>query len=76
MDVPQDYNIAAADLGGAWGARTPPPPRAPIFFDFMQFSGNFGKIVCLCPPPLGLGVPPWEILDLPLHRERVNPEIL
>ena len=33
--------------GGARGA----PPGHPNSFDFMQFSGNFGKIVCWRPPP-------------------------
>ena len=59
-----------ADLGGAQGARA--PPGHPNSFDFMQFSGNFGKIVCWRPPPPGeLAPPPFpgEILDPPLGRD-------
>ena len=43
--------------GGAREVR--PPPRCPNSFNFMQFLGNFGKIVCwrppgeLAPPPRG-----------------------
>ena len=56
--------------GGSKGGRegrapTPLPPRGPNYFNFMQFLGNFGKIICWRPPgswrPL-LG----EILDPPL----------
>ena len=51
-------------------ARLPPPLRGPNSFNFMQFLGNFGKIVCWRPPgswrPL-LG----EILDLPLARNQI-----
>ena len=36
------------------------PPGGPNSFNFMQFLGNFGEIVCWC-PLLG------EILDPPLH---------
>ena len=40
---------AVADLrGSAWDA-PPPPPGGPNSFDFMQFLGNFGKIVCWGP---------------------------
>ena len=35
-----------ADLGGREG-RPPPHPNS---FDFLQFSGNFGKFVCWHPP--------------------------
>ena len=34
-----------------------PPPGYPNSFDFIQFSGKFGKIVCWRPPPLGVGAP-------------------
>ena len=44
-----------ADLSGAQGT----PPTGPNSFNFMQFLGNFGKIVCWR-PLLG------EILDPPL----------
>ena len=43
--------------GGA-GAR-PPPSKRPNSFNFMQFSGKFGKIVCWRPPP-GQLAPPWR----------------
>ena len=36
--------LSVADLGGRRG-------REPNSFDFMQFLGNFGKIVCWRPPP-------------------------
>ena len=51
-----------ADPGGAR------PPTAQKFLDFMQFLGNFDKIVCWRPPegrrPLLLGIldPPWEYI--------------
>ena len=51
---------ALADRGGGPEGRTPPAPsipRHPNSFDFMQFSGNFGKIVCSRPPP----PPPWRV---------------
>ena len=31
-------------------AGPPPPPGDPNSFNFMQFLGKFGKIVCWCPP--------------------------
>ena len=40
-----------ADLRGA--PKTPPPRGGPNSFNFMQFWGNFGKIVCWRPPPRG-----------------------
>ena len=52
---------AVADLRGARGTRTP-PPEGPSSFNFMQFLGKFGKIVCWRPPGPLLG----EILDPPL----------
>ena len=62
------YISAVADLGGARGARAPPPPRVPKFF---RFHAVFGKIWqnCMLAPPLSsreLGAPPGEILDPPL----------
>ena len=50
-------------IGGSRGHRDttstpPPPPGAQIFSIFMQYLGNFGKIVCWHLP--------GEILDLPL----------
>ena len=50
-----------ADLGGCRGRTLPPTPGRPNSFDFMQFSGKFGKIVCWRPPPpppQGVGAPP------------------
>ena len=44
---------------GCEGCMPPPPPRHPNSFNFMQFLGNFGKIICwrppreLAPPPRG-----------------------
>ena len=35
-----------------------PPPRGPNSFNFMQFLGKFGKIVCWRPPPRELAPPP------------------
>ena len=44
----------------------PPPPGGPNSFNFMQFLGNFGKIICWR-PPLGSWRPLLgEILDPPL----------
>ena len=57
--------IAVADLRG--GVRTHAPPRRPNSFNFMQFLGEFGKIVCSRPPPWRVHAPPWEILDPSLH---------
>ena len=53
-----------ADLRG--GTRDVRPPGGPNSFNFMQFWGKYGKIVCWCPlgslrPLLG------EILDPPLE---------
>ena len=44
-----------ADLRGGRRGR---PPGGPNSFDFMQFLGNFGKIVCCRPPPGELAPPP------------------
>ena len=49
--------ISGGSKGGREG-RTPPPPRRPNSFNFMQFLGEFGKIVCSRPPPLGGFTPP------------------
>ena len=44
-----------------------PPPGGPNSFNFMQFLGKFGKIVCWRPPPRGSWRPLLgEILDPPL----------
>ena len=54
--------------GGSKGGRRgrAPPPGGPNSFNFMQFLGNFGKIVCWR-PPLGSWRPLLgEILDPPL----------
>ena len=39
-----------ADLHSKIVDARPPPPEGPNSFNFMQFLGNFGKIVCWCPP--------------------------
>ena len=45
--------------GGSKGAQgTRPPLGGPNSFNFMQFLGNFGKIVCWHPPPGELAPPP------------------
>ena len=49
---------------GGRGARG---ARGPNSFDFMQFSGKFGKIVCWRPPPPPGKLAPLEILDPPLE---------
>ena len=56
------HELTLADLHSKiLDARPPPPPRRPNSFNFMQFLGEFGKIVCSC-PHLG------KILDLPLTQ--------
>ena len=45
-----------ADLRGAWG--TPSPPGGPNSFNFMQFLGNFDKIVYCAPSFIGEWAPP------------------
>ena len=53
----QKKSLTVADLrGGTRDARPPPPPGGPNFFNFMQFLGKYGKIVCWR-PPLGVGAP-------------------
>ena len=47
-----------ASDGSKGGAQGTPPPGDRIFFNFMQFSGNFNKIVSWRPPPWGLAPPP------------------
>ena len=42
------------DLRGARGTRA--PPGGPNSFNFMQFSGKYGKIVSFVPPK-GVGAP-------------------
>ena len=51
--------------GGSKGGREgrTPPPRRPNSFNFMQFLGEFGKIVCSRPPLEGSRPPLGEILD-------------
>ena len=51
-------------IGESKGGAGTDPPGHPNSFDIMQFSGNFGKIVCWWPPPPPRRV---EILDPPLH---------
>ena len=47
---------------------TPAPPPGPNSFNFKQFLGEFGKVVCwrLPPPPEGWRSHLGEILDPPL----------
>ena len=45
---------AVADLMGAQGCAPPPGQNS---FNFMQFLGNFGKILCWRPPPGELAPP-------------------
>ena len=53
--------------------RAPPPPGGPNSFNFMQFLGKFGKIVCWRPPPPGSWRPLLgEILDPPLYASYWN----
>ena len=47
----KSVNIDAQCSGGFGGG-------GPNSFDFMQFLGKFGKIVC-CRPPPGELAPPW-----------------
>ena len=50
--------ISGGSKGGAWRTHAP-PPRHPNSFNFMQFLGEFGKIVCSRPPPWRVHAPPW-----------------
>ena len=63
FDLPNAFDQQHMTIGG--GARPSLPPGGPNSFNFMQFLGKYGKIVCWRPPgswrPL-LG----EILDPPL----------
>ena len=58
-------NPSLVDIsGGSKGVREgrTPPPQRPNSFNFMQFLGEFGKIVCSRPPPPLEGSrppPPW-----------------
>ena len=51
----QYYNL---NSGGSKGSREGRPPGGPNSFNFMQFLGKFGKIVCWH-LPRGVGAPPW-----------------
>ena len=55
ITVEISYPKAVADLRGARGTLAPPPP-GPNSFNFMQFLGKFGKIVCWR-TPWGVGAP-------------------
>ena len=52
-----DVNKPVADLRRGREGR---PPVGPNSFNFMQFLGKFGKIVCWRPPP-----PPGELVPSP-----------
>ena len=58
------YRISAPIIGGFRGWRWTPPPGRPKSFDFMWFSGKFGKIVCW--RPCWVSALLGEILDPPL----------
>ena len=49
-------------------------PGGPNSFNFMQFLGNFGKIVFWRPPPESWRTLLWEILDPPLRAHGVQPD--
>ena len=56
-----------ADLHSKILEARPPPPGGPNSFNFMQFLGKFGNIVCWRPPPPESWRPLLgEILDPPL----------
>ena len=57
--------VANVASGGSTELNFGYPPRGPNSINFMQFLGNFGKIVCWWPPG-GWHSHLWEILDLPL----------
>ena len=66
VNTQRDKHTPLADLRGCKGC----VPWHPNSFDHMQFSGNFGKIMCFCPPPFGELVPHLgEILDPLLHTQ-------
>ena len=54
--VSKDHALSVADLRGQ-GTRA--PPGGPNSFDFMQFLGNFYKMICWHPPG-ELAPPPRE----------------
>ena len=49
---------SVADLHSKILDAPPPPPGGPNSFNFMQFLGKFGKIVCWRPPSPGELAPP------------------
>ena len=63
--------ISGGFRGGA-GARA--PPGHPNSFNFMQFSGKFGKIVCWR-PPWGVGAPPRGNPGSAAENKHVSEEI-
>ena len=60
---------AVADLRGVRGMRAPWGPNS---FNFVQFLGKFGKIVCWRAPPGSWCPLLREILDPPLSRDLAN----
>ena len=58
-------NVMFKVSGGSKGGHEGRPPGGPNSFNFLQFWGKFGKIVCWRPPG-ELAPPPREILDPPL----------
>ena len=56
MFIAEEVRLIKTDLRG--NTRDERPPGGSNSFNFMQFLGNFGKIVCWRPPPGGLASPP------------------
>ena len=53
---PTNYSLLNQPSGGSkGGGARDAPPRGPNSFNFMQFLGNFGKIICW--RPRGVGAP-------------------
>ena len=62
--IEETSTVCSGRSNGGTGLRPPPGQNS---FNFMQFLGNFGKILCWRPPPRGVGAPLLgEILDPPL----------
>ena len=51
------FHVTLTSGGSKGGARDPRPPGGLHSFNFMQFLGKFGKIVCWRPPPPGSCAP-------------------
>ena len=64
----RQFSLSVADLGGCEGRA---PPGGQNSFNFMQFLGNFGKIVCWTPSPGSWHPLLGENLDPPLPVEEL-----